>query len=193
MYILNQTAKDYIMTDRLIIRDISASYIAEILDFHIRNRKRFEQFDRTHEPGFYTMEFHRRYIDYQLSESMKVHSFRYFTFLKEDPEHIVGTVSLSNINLGDSKSATLGYKTDESKEHLGLTQEAIHAVIANNCGENSLHHLDAYIMPSNKRSIKTIENCGFTMHSVAKDFLYRQGSYHDMLKYVYDHKPDWQM
>ena len=56
--------------------------------------------------GFYTIDYHRRLLDYEEKSFVAGKSARYYIYEKKNPGKIIGTAALRNIVRGSFLSAT---------------------------------------------------------------------------------------
>jgi ribosomal-protein-alanine N-acetyltransferase len=100
-------------------------------------------------------------------------------YLADDPERMVGDVSLTNIARGPFQACYLGYRLDRQSEGRGLMSEALKAVIAHAFGALKLHRIMANYVPTNERSARVLRRLGFVVEGYARDYLFLEGRWKD--------------
>jgi hypothetical protein len=84
----------------------------DVLDFYYRNRNDFDIYESDKPEAFYTEEFIKNMLNAENKALMSLHFVRFFLVSNDNPDYIIGTISLSHINRGSSPSANMGYKID---------------------------------------------------------------------------------
>ena len=82
----------------------------DVLDFYYRNRNDFDIYESDKPEAFYTEEFIKNMLNAENKALMSLHFVRFFLVSNDNPDYIIGTISLSHINRGSSPSANMGYK-----------------------------------------------------------------------------------
>lgn len=148
-------------TDRLILQCLTTEAAPEVLKFYQDNRIYFEPYELTRPSNFYTLGFQTTVLDWEWREMQSQHTLRYFLFLKQQPNRIIGTVNFSDIRLGCMQKASLGYKLDYRYLHRGYAYEACCACMDIAFRDYGLHRIEANILPSNQASIRLIKRLNF--------------------------------
>lgn len=175
-------------TDRLIIKTLEPKDASMVLDFYNRNRERFEEYETDRPAGFYTPDFQRKVLSIENADQSLNKFYRYYFFLPENPNKIIGTVSFSNILLGSFRRCTLGYKTDSHYLRQGYTREAVSYCINHICNTLNIHRIEAYVKEDNIPSLNFLEKMNFSQEGIARDYVRLRGKYHDLMRYVYLHE-----
>lgn len=168
-------------TDRLQIRILNGTHAAESLRFYIEDRELFEQYEPSRVPNFYTENYHRYLMNYEYNQMLKGSMMRYWVFAKEEPERIIGTVSLRNIMHGSYNKCEIGYKFSSSVRGKGYAREGISRVIQIAFTDLSLHRIEACCMPGNEPSINLLEALDFELEGRLRKYTQIQGRYEDHL------------
>ena len=84
-------------TNRLILKVENASIAPKALEFYKENRQYFEAFEPTRTDAFYTIEFQEAAAKYEYDETVKGHSLRYYIYLKNNPDKIIGSINFFRI------------------------------------------------------------------------------------------------
>jgi ribosomal-protein-alanine N-acetyltransferase len=97
---------------------------------------------------------------------------------------IVGIASLSQIFLGNFRSAYLGYSVFSPFEGLGYMTEGLRLVLREAFGPLDLHRVEANIQPENERSIALAERLGFRREGFSPRYLKIGGRWRDHVRYA---------
>lgn len=148
-------------TPRLRLQCLTSSSAQAVLDFYRENKPYFDQYELTRPRNFYTIGFQTGILDWEWKEMQAKHCLRYYLFLKNDPDTIIGSVNFSDIRLGYMQNASIGYKIDHRFWHQGYAYEACVRCLEIIFHEYHLHRIMAHIMPSNQPSLRLIQKLGF--------------------------------
>jgi len=162
-------------------RQITLDDTKEVLNFYIRNREAFREWEPIRNSEFFTLEKQREIIDVELEEIKGKRLYRLWLF---EGEKVIGAIALSNIVYGCFLSCNLGYKIDENYQNRGLAQIGIRKIIEIAFNELGLHRIEANIMPKNKKSIHIVEKLGFEDEGYAKRYLKINGKWEDHIHFV---------
>lgn len=92
---------------------------------------------------------------------------------------IIGQVSVSGIQYGAARTASIGYWIDSSHAGFGLMPEAC-ALVIDHCFQTlALHRLEINIRPENAASLRVVQKLGFRDEGVRKGFLHIDGAWRD--------------
>lgn len=179
-------ANHEIQTDRLTLKVLDPSFADRVLDYVVRNRAFFKEWNPTVDDIFYTLPFQQERLqrDRELLDAGS--GMRLWIFKKEDVNLscIIGDFAFSNIVRGAFQSCHLGYKIDEQELNRGFMTEALRSGIAFAFKELALHRIEANIMPRNKRSIRVVEKLGFVNEGLSRKYLKINGTWEDHFHYV---------
>lgn len=173
-----------INTQRLIIRLPSQTDAGKILEFYANNRYYFEHFEAIKPENFFTLNVQKKIISLEQREMLLKKGIRFYIFLKDEPETLIGTVALFGMVHGIFKRANLGYKLDPKYQHLGYATEAIDAMLKECIPFFNLHRIEAYIKVDNQKSINLIERLNFEYEGIAREYAFIEGKFCDMKRYV---------
>ncbi len=121
--------------------------------------------------------FRRRIKRYQ-REMQEDAGYPFFVF-RNDNDRLIGGVTLSHVRRGVTQSCALGYWMGERYAGQGFMSEVVGAVIPFVFDNLKLHRLEAASMPANTRSIRLLENVGFTREGFARRYLLIDGRWQD--------------
>ncbi|HEX5949718.1 MAG TPA: GNAT family protein [Actinomycetota bacterium] len=97
---------------------------------------------------------------------------------------IVGVGNLSQIFLGDFRSAYLGYFAFAPFEGNGYMTEGIELVLRTAFDDVGLHRVEANVQPDNGRSIALLERLGFRREGYSPRYLKIGGRWRDHVRYA---------
>ncbi len=174
-----------ITTDRLYLRVLSSEYAPQVLDFYKNNRDIFEKYEPIISDEFYTLPHQKKVIDFEYQNILRLSMLRYWIFLKDQPDKIIGTVSYRNIVRPIYESCTIGYKMDRDYINHGYCSEAIASTIPVLAKELGIHRFEALILPDNDPSIHMVEKLGFKYEGILRDKIIIKGERLDHCMYAY--------
>ena len=158
-------------SSRLIIKTISPSQAANVLDFYVENKVFFEPYEPLRPNYFYTKQHQRQLLRWDRQGLTESSMIRFWMYKKEDPTKLIGSISLSNIIRGVFQSCYLGYKIDHLHLRQGYMEEALIQVIEYAFNHLELHRIEANIMPKNIPSLNLVKKLGFHEEGLAKKYL----------------------
>ncbi len=171
-------------TPRLILRVLHKEWAPQLLDFLLRDREQFELYEADRQPGFYTIEHQENILASEFNLICRSSLVRFYVFLKEDPNTIIGTVSFRNICFPLYSSCELGYKFSSFVQHQGYATEAIQKGISVIFNELKLHRVMAWVSPDNTASIRLLERLSFEKEALCREHTYLHGKWTDHLQYA---------
>lgn len=172
-------------TDRLQLLVCNEEYTDALLLFMTENKDFFAPYEPLRQPSFYTREFQSMILSAEFKAMLKGTYFRYYLFLKDHPDRIIGTVSFSGITAGEDKSCKVGYKLDKHHTGKGYATEALQTLLPELHNSLHIHRVEADILLENQPSLRLIERLGFTYEGVARSSHEICGVWRDHLRYSY--------
>lgn len=169
-------------TRRLILKVLGPDYSSDVLRFYLRDRELFEKYEADRSPNFYTEAHQRNILHLEYGLTLKLTQVRFYVFLKEDPEKIIGTVCLYDISNSYSR-AEIGYKFSSEYHHKGYASEAVEKLLDIAFSELNLHRICARVQEDNVPSIRLLVGLGFEKEGICRDYLCLQGVWTDHLQY----------
>lgn len=170
-------------TDRLVLKVLNDSYAFQVLAFLSKNQELFEKYEGEKNENFYTMGYMREMLYAEFNQILKWGSLRYYVYRKENPDQIIGTISLTGFRNRPYQSCNLGYKFDEEFHHQGYAYEALHFLIVHIAPEYHFHRIVAYIELENEASLRLIARLGFTYEGTAREYAWVNGCWKDHRQY----------
>lgn len=169
-------------TRRLILKILEPYYANDVLNFYLEDKELFEQYETDRSPNFYTVGHQHNILQVEYGLALKLQQIRFYVFLKDDPNHIIGTVSLYDIS-GVYSKADLGYKFSSRFHHQGYASEAVEKLLDIAFIELCIHRICAHVQEDNTPSIRLLEGLGFEKEGVCRDYLCFRGEWKDHLQY----------
>ena len=102
-----------------------------------------------------------------------------FLVFREADDTLIGGVTLANVRRGIVQAGTIGYWIGEPYSGRGYMTDALRVLLPTLFGELSLHRVEAACIPSNTRSVRVLEKCGFTREGLARRYLCINGVWQD--------------
>ena len=169
-------------TRRLILKVLGPDYSSDVLRFYLKDRELFEKYEADRSPNFYTEGHQRNILRCEYGLTLRLSQVRFYVFLKEAPETIIGTVCLYDISNTYSK-ADIGYKFSSAYHHKGYASEALEKLLDIAFSELNLHRICARVQEENLPSIRLLVGLGFEKEGICRDYLCLNGVWTDHLQY----------
>ena len=97
---------------------------------------------------------------------------------------LVGVINVSNVVLGNFRSAYLGYYAFAGFERQGLMRAGLRAVVRHAFQSMKLHRLEANIQPNNAASLALVRSCGFVKEGFSPRYLKIGGRWRDHVRWA---------
>jgi len=175
--------KEY-KSNRLILRVLDDDYAQQVLDYYIENKEFLHAWETKREDVYYTLSFQRQLLMDDYKKFLDGIRVRFWIFLKDEPDKIIGTISLDNIIRDPFLSCFLGYRLHVDYLNRGYMTEAVKKVVQIAFKEYGLHRIEANIMPRNIPSFKVVEKSGFINEGLSKKYLKINGVWEDHIHMV---------
>jgi ribosomal-protein-alanine N-acetyltransferase len=170
-------------TQRLILKVLKPDQADQVLQFYLRDKELFEQFEPDRLANFYTRQFQKQTLTYEYNMAVKGGLLRYYVYEKDHPDYIIGTVSIQHITRGYFSSCEIGYKFSSMVHPPGYATEALRILTEQIFCDLKLHRIMAWVLPDNKASIQLLERVGFAYEGISRGYLYLQGKWRDHAQY----------
>ncbi len=171
-------------TSRLILRILQPQEAERVLDFYLEDKEIFELYEGAHNDQFYTIDYQRENLRAEYNLAYKLMHLRYFVFLKEDPEHIIGTVCFHNIVQAPYSCCEVGYKFSSAYHHQGYAAEALEKLMDAAFTELKIHRIMAWVVPDNQASVRLVEGLGFVYEGISHHHAFLNGKWTDHAQYA---------
>ena len=166
-------------TKRLLLIQPNMDMTPEIVNFYLRNKNFFKEYDPLRPESFYNLTTHKKIVKQELEETKFGRMLKFWIFKIEDKKRIIGMISFTNITNSSFLSTTVGYKLDQEELKQGYMIEALRAAIVIIFKELKLHRIEANIMPHNRASMSLVKKLGFEDEGLAKKYLKINGKWED--------------
>ncbi len=179
-----------IVTERLIIRLAEPSDAPALLRYFTENAAHLAPTSPLLPPDFLTELYWQTQIARNQEEFAAGRSVRLYLFPRDQPDIVIGNLSLNTIVRGAAHYCDLGYSLAADRQGHGLMSEAVAAAIRYAFAELGLHRVKAAYLPTNERSARLLRRLGFVVEGYARDYLLIQGRWQDQVL-VGLTNPDW--
>lgn len=172
-----------ITTSRLQLQIEDSTKAEQILEFYKRNAPLFDRFEPTRPNQFYTLEFQKKFTDHEYTEIIKGKTLRYYVYLQNQPDIIIGSVNYARIEHGPFSHASMGYKFDQDYHGQGYALEACLATLPVIFNNYKIHRIEARVAPDNYPSIKLLEKMNFMYEGIEYKSVEINGTFKDHHRY----------
>jgi ribosomal-protein-alanine N-acetyltransferase len=112
------------------------------------------------------------------------HAEAVYLIVRAEDGAIAGIARLSQIFLGNFRSAYLGYSAFFPYDGKGYMTEGLRLVLREAFGPIGLHRVEANVQPDNERSIALVERLGFRREGFSPRYLKLAGRWRDHVRYA---------
>lgn len=172
-------------TERLTLNILHPNDADKVLAFYESNKEHFEPWEPERDPNFYTLPYQRLSLSIEYNLMLQSKLLRYWVFLKDSPQAIIGSINFYNIIKGSYYTCQLGYKFDCHHTGKGYALESIRAGMQILFSDQRIHRIEANIMPLNVRSVNLIEKLGFNYEGLSKSSIHINHKWEDHSRYAY--------
>jgi len=176
--------KAILFTDRLILRMLDDQDSVAVVRYLQDNRVSLAEWEPLRSEDYYSELYQKEQLRQSIMMSFRGEMCKWWIARRDQPERIIGSISLSNIARGAFQSCHLGYGLDGRERNQGFMTEALRGVIEYAFGELGLHRIEANIMPRNGASLKVVEKLGFYHEGLAYKYLKINGIWEDHIHMV---------
>lgn len=170
-------------TDRLLIKVCRPEDAKKVLDFYLRDKELFEKYEPDRMPNFYTANYQKKILKWEGNLLLKLESIRFYIFLKENSDIIIGTICIHNITKGIYSTCEVGYKFSSDFQHQGYATEALDLICNIIFKDLKLHRIEARVLPENTQSMKLLARLGFSCEGISRECIYLHGRWEDHYMY----------
>lgn len=173
-----------IKTKRLVLQVPSANEAQKLYNYYRKNLPYLKKWFVDQPEGAYelqTLKAHLSRCEQKLNEENEV---KFFIYKNEEPGHLTGELTFSNILKGGFLSCFAGYHLDEQEQGKGFMTEALNAGVDFMFRKMHLHRIEANIMPANLASQKVAAKAGFINEGLSSRYLRINGRWEDHLRFV---------
>lgn len=169
---------------RLYLKVLSASDAQKVLDFYIRNKDFFEPWEAARVPNFYTLNYQQAVLVDEMNQFIHRKYLRFYLFLKENPDIIIGSVCFSNIHYGIYQNCLLAYKIDKNYIRHRYAAEAVAKSLDLFFHDWKLHRIEVLISPKNIPSLNLSKKLGFYPEGISYSCVKINGQWQDCHRLV---------
>lgn len=107
-----------------------------------------------------------------------------FLICRLEDDDLAGVTTLSQIFLGNFRSAYLGFYAFEPHARRGYTTEGVRLVLRHAFGTLGLHRVEANVQPGNEASMAFVERLGFRREGYSPRYLKIAGRWRDHVRWA---------
>lgn len=155
-------------TERLILSVGEEAFAPLVLDYLSRNSTDFEPYERKYAENYYSLDYQTASLSAERQLLLQGRGVRFYIFLKDNPDFIIGNVSFAYLNEDQGHRATIGYRMDRDYRQNGYAFEAVSFLLPIISKEYHLKRIEADILPDNEPSIALIKKLGFEYEGIAR-------------------------
>lgn len=170
-------------TERLLLETLDPEAAPMVLNFYEENKLEFEPWEPLRSHHFYTLAYHKASLTAEYNQMAEGKLIRFWVFLKNHPEEIIGTLCFQNLLKEPYLSCSLGYKIGTRYQHQGYAWESIRKGNEILFEEFHMHRIEAHIMPDNEPSLHLIEKLSFQYEGISFSQARVQGEWTDHKRY----------
>ncbi len=171
-------------TERLMLMSLNKDSAHLVLSFYEENKDAFESWEPVRGQNFYTLSYHNRRATAEYNQMAEGKLIRFWIFLKDNPEEIIGSICFQNLLKEPYQSCSLGYKISQKHQHQGYAMESISRCLTIIFKEYHLHRVEAYIMRNNKPSLHLIKKLSFQYEGISHSCARINGVWTDHKRYA---------
>lgn len=171
-------------TRSLILHSADVAFADRLLAYYQRNREFLEEFEPKRDDDYLSLAHQKAILEQNMQAEADKTAYRFYIFLRDDPQTIIGVVALTNVVRGCFLSCHLSYSLDQAHNNKGYMTQAIRAIAAYAFDILRLHRIEANIMPRNLPSRKVLEKCEFVEEGISKKYLKINGVWEDHIHMV---------
>jgi len=171
-------------TNRLQMKALNIEFASLVLSFYEDNRFLFEPWEPKRGCNFYTLAYQKASLTAEYNQMAEGKLLRYWVFLKDNPDEIIGSICFQNLLKGPYQTCSLGYKFSHKHLHQGYALESIHKCTEIIFEEYHLHRIEAFIMPNNEPSLRLIDQLFFLCEGISYSYAKINGIWTDHKRYA---------
>ena len=171
-----------LVSQRLVLRQLKLSDAAEWSALRYANAKWLKPWDPTNPAGPPEVLTYRDMIGLKHAAAREGAGYAWVLTLPQlhsaNPP-IIGQVSVSGVQWGAARTASIGYWIDQSHAGYGLMPEACALVVDHCFGALGLHRLEINIRPENTASLRVVDKLKFRDEGLRRGYLHIDGQWRD--------------
>lgn len=171
-----------LVSERLVLRQLGVGDQSEWSTLRYANAQWLKPWDPTNpQGGQVTMSF-REMIAAKNAAAREGSGYSWVLTLPQlhsGKPPIIGQVTVSSVQWGAARCASIGYWIDGSHAGFGLMPEACALVVDHCFGALGLHRLEINIRPENAASLRVVAKLGFRDEGMRRGYLHIDGQWRD--------------
>ncbi|MFJ2620661.1 GNAT family N-acetyltransferase [Glutamicibacter sp. NPDC087344] len=175
-------AVEDLRSERLVLRQLKTSDAAEWSALRYANAAWLKPWDPTNPSGPPEVLTYREMIGIKHAAARQGTGYAWVLTLPQlhgSQPPIIGQVSVSGVQWGAARSASIGYWIDQSHAGFGLMPEACALVVDHCFSALGLHRLEINIRPENTASLRVVDKLGFRDEGLRRGYLHIDGKWRD--------------
>lgn len=177
-------------SDRVTLRLADITEARKICHYYITNREFLEPFEPLRSDSFFTAAYWKERVKESQYAFQTRKACRFFIFLRNDKNPIIGTVNYNTFEYEPAHSCRLGYGLSKDHQGNGIMYEALQLSIPYIFRQFGIHKIKAAYMPRNERSARLLKRLHFTIYGFARDYIRINGEWEDHVLASLTN-PDW--
>lgn len=151
-----------------------------LLEFELANRAYFESIINARPASFYCYEA----VRYSIEEASQYRLLGTgYQYLIKSSGAIIGRINLTGVLKPYYNKATLGYRIGEEFAGQGIGTKAVSLMLDEAFGSLALWRIEALVREDNIGSARVLEKNGFSLYGRARQAMYFNGSWGDLLHF----------
>lgn len=172
-------------TSRLVLTHLTEDAAPLVLAFYRSNISTFEPWEPTRANQFYTLAYQKASLSVEHQQITKGKLLRYWVFLKDYPDQIIGSICFQNILMGPFRSCSIGYKFSQEYQRQGYAYESISACIDYMFHILRFHRIEAFVLTNNIPSIRLLQKLNFKYEGISYSYANINGKWQDHNRFAY--------
>jgi ribosomal-protein-alanine N-acetyltransferase len=177
-------------TPRLRLRVPHQRDVPAIVAYYRVNQEHLRPWSPRWPADFLSASFWRDQVSRRQAEAAAGVGYGLFIVSRDDDEHIVGNLSLTQIVRGAAEYCVLGYGLAAEAQGKGYMVEAVRGAVRFAFEELDFHRVEASYIPDNRRSGNVLRRAGFQVEGYSRDYLRINGRWEDHVRAAITNQ-DW--
>jgi len=172
-----------LQTERLILRLPATADCTEWVNLRRDSANFLEPWEPVRDGAYLTRRAFQNRVGWAKRLAKERRALNMLIFHRDDG-HLVGGITLDNIQAGVSKSCTVGYWMGENFTRQGYMAEALNASVQHAFTVLDISRIQAGCLPENAPSRALLEKSGFKYEGVAQSYLKIAGRWRNHVLYA---------
>ncbi|MHC5306654.1 GNAT family N-acetyltransferase [Bartonella sp. LJL80] len=179
--------KNYVVpslqTERVYLRFPLLDDYIEWAKLRTQSRAFLEPWEPLWPSDAHTLDRYKAHLERYMEGRRTGQYYVFFTF-DSKTDDLIGGISLGNIRRGVVQSGQIGYWCGEKFAGQGFMRDSLELMVDFAFQQLKLHRLEAASIPTNMRSIRLLEKCGFSKEGLLKAYVKIHGEWQDHVLYA---------